>query len=166
MILEEIYRKYRQRYILFIRSRFSDKAMAEDILQEVFVNLFQNMGRYKIEQMKEEEAKQYIYKCIQNKIFDLQKRNEPIFVPLIENKMMRDVMYTPESLEQTLIDKQELKDAICNVMRILNRQEFVIMRDIFYEGISREEAAKKLGMSKKTLTGKIHRIRKKVNKLL
>jgi len=89
-MIEDIWRKFHQQLLLFIRSKVNDQSIAEDILQETFIKI---SGR--INSLKEpEKLNAWLYQICRNTIidyyrqrsFDLDKNIELDQVPSSESE--------------------------------------------------------------------------------
>ena len=71
---EEIWNKYQSNLLTFIRKRVEDKAMAEDILQDVFVRIHSQIDT--LENMS--KLKSWFYQITRNAIIDFYRSRKPM----------------------------------------------------------------------------------------
>ena len=70
--LERIYGKYRNSFIRYAGKVLSDEFYAEDVVQDVFIGLFQQTNYF----VSEAAALKYIYAAIYNRCIDLVRHRQ------------------------------------------------------------------------------------------
>ncbi len=73
---DEVWNEFHNKLLNYIRSRVSDHYDAEDILQNVFLKVFNNLENLD----KEEAIKSWIYKITKNTIIDFYKKKKLVSV--------------------------------------------------------------------------------------
>lgn len=145
-----IYEKYCPQLINFAASYLPDISDAEEIIQTVFVELWENRQQLDPQRF----AKNYLYKITVNKVFNHLKRK------VIERKYLQYV----DALEMNTFNEAEKKiyheelDAILQqLLEKLPEQQ----RKIFYlsrwEGLSHKEIAEQLQISVRTVENQVYR---------
>lgn len=74
IFLEDIYRKYKERFIRYADKVLSDGFYAEDVVQDVFMGLFQQTIYF----VSEAAAMKYIYIAVYNRCVDLIRHRQTI----------------------------------------------------------------------------------------
>ncbi len=65
-MIESIWKKFNQQLLAFIRFKVKDKSVAEDILQDVFIKVFQNLDSLQ----DKEKLRSWLYSISRNAIYD------------------------------------------------------------------------------------------------
>ncbi len=143
------------RLLNFIKSRVSDKNDAEDILQDVFIQLWQ--GYQTIESIEKVTA--WMFRVARNKIVDLYRKKKPESFSKIENA--RNGEESPMLLSELLVDSNGTPDDIYTRELIWESIEEVLaempkpQRDVFVwhelEGLSFKDMERETGDSLNTL---------------
>lgn len=143
---DEVFRQYYGRVSNFIRSLIKSQSVAEDIVQDVFVNLWNS--RHALSEVR--SLNSYIYTIARNAAIDHMRRIHTYNVPL----ELSDEPQGELTDEQYFAIEKELmiKMAVENFPE-RRRQIFSMSR---FEGLSNDEIAKRLGISKKTVENHIN----------
>ena len=72
MSIEKIWLEYQKRIKAYLNSRVSDPNDAEELLQEVFIRTYQNLGNLK----SQDKAKSWIFQITSNVISDFYRKNK------------------------------------------------------------------------------------------
>ncbi|WEK17842.1 MAG: hypothetical protein P0Y49_13645 [Candidatus Pedobacter colombiensis] len=94
----EIYQRYGGILFVFIQKRFADKTDAENILIEVFVDLWDNREMIEITGL----ISTYFYVSLRTKMLNFLERNamQNHYINFIENFNDKDIVITDDWLEQ------------------------------------------------------------------
>lgn len=169
MKLEELYEKYKYMFTGFAYRHLSDKALAEDIVQDVFTILCRRDYIDKIESMEEKVAVRYVLKSIDNRIVSYRRSKQANFELTVLDDMREDKAAQGEAVwqnqtviaaEEIVIANEKAKEAIMNVIEILGDEKYQMLRDVYFEGIPKETVANKLGITIETLRARLSRSRK------
>ncbi len=155
-VVEQTVAKESNRLLNFIKSRVSDKSDAEDILQDVFIQLWQ--GYQTIESIEKITA--WMFRVARNKIVDLYRKKKPESFSKIENtRNSEDTV--PMLLTEILVDDSGNPDDIYTRELIWKSIEGVLeempkpQRDVFVwhelEGLSFKDMERETGDSLNTL---------------
>lgn len=155
-VVEEAVANESNRLLNFIKSRVSDKNDAEDILQDVFIQLWQ--GYQTIESIEKVTA--WMFRVARNKIVDLYRKKKPENFSKIENAIKRDDS-EPMLLAEILVDDSGNPDDVYTRELIWESIEDVLdempklQRDVFVwhelEGLSFKDMEKRTGDTLNTL---------------
>ena len=132
--LEHIWHEFAEKLGQFIRSRVSDPATAEDILQDVFVKIQQRLGQLQ----DPAKLQSWIYLIARNAVIDhYRTRKETVEVP---ETLATD--HEPESGEI-----EELKASFRRMIYSLPEpyRDALVLAEL--EGLTRKEVAERLGIS-------------------
>ena len=138
----------------------NDKDKAEELVQDIFYNLWKNRKNIDIQV----SLKSYLYKSLQNACFQLKQHHQ------VEEKYRLHIINTTNSKSSTTPDKvleqKELSENIQKTMESLPercRRIFYMNR---YEGLKYKEIAEKLSISQKTVEANISKALKLLRKNL
>lgn len=173
-VVEQTVANESNRLLNFIKSRVSDKNDAEDILQDVFIQLWQ--GYQTIESIEKITA--WMFRVARNKIVDLYRKKKPDNFSKIENSVQH-YNSEPMLLAEILVDDSGNPDDVYTRELIWESIEDVLeempkpQRDVFVwhelEGLSFKDMETKTGDSLNTLLSRkryaVQYLRKRLEKL-
>lgn len=173
-VVEDTVANESNRLLNFIKSRVSDSNDAEDILQDVFIQLWQ--GYQTIESIEKITA--WMFRVARNKIVDLYRKKKPDNFSKIENSVHNDESETM-LLAEILVDDRGNPDDVFTRELIWESIEDVLaelpksQRDVFVwhelEGLSFKEMESRTGDSVNTLLSRkryaVQYLRKRLSKL-
>jgi RNA polymerase sigma-70 factor (ECF subfamily) len=149
-ILETLWDRYCCRLLAFIRSRVSEEAEAEDILQEVFIRVHRNLCCLPAPAKMDS----WIYQIARNLIIDRYRRRKELVE--ISESLPAEADFLEDDPEAELA--LSIKDMIDELPGHY-RQALVLTE---YEGLSQKELAERLGIS---LSGAKSRVQRAKDKL-
>ena len=136
-----------------------DHALAEDILQDVFISCYKNIDNFRMES----SYKTWLVKITINKCKDTLKRWS--FRNLIFKEKIRSVDIELKSPESIFVENEEDVFLFEQVMKLpINYREVIIL--FYYEELHIEEISKLLGIKENTVKTRLHRARKKLKEML
>jgi RNA polymerase sigma-70 factor (ECF subfamily) len=142
--LEEIFNHFYPRLYHFSRSFLKLETGIDDILQEVFVKIWQNRRNIR----NEDNFNAYIFTITRNLLLNELRRR-------LNDSKLKEQIYKRSVAEEYLLDRQleyhELKERINLIVTELpesHRKVFILSR---YDGLSHREIAKKMDISEKTV---------------
>lgn len=155
-LYEELFMKYFPKVKCFITRFIKSSAIAEELTQDVFVKIWENFD--KIMYIEHQDA--YIYRIARNAALDYiaQRHKEE---SLIENFKLRE----DYSIEEEL-DAKELElliELTVNGMPSQRRKVYEMSR---IEGLTNDEIAKDLNISKKTVENHLNLALKRIKKII
>lgn len=143
---------YKNRAFSFVFVHIKNREDAKDIVQEVFIKLYENLG--KIDENRKFFS--YFYKMVQNSLFSFyrKKRNEKL-------SNDPDLMEVAQSWNNDSLSMDE-KLFLMNALDSLQPDEknLVILR--FFEGMNDSEVSELTGLTEQNVRVKMHRARKKL----
>jgi RNA polymerase sigma-70 factor, ECF subfamily len=152
--LEELWESYRSRLLAFIRSRVSDETEAEDLLQEVFLRIHNNLC------CPPEPAKMepWIYQIARNLIIDHYRGRKDL--PEISEDLPAEFEFQEEDPEARLaLSLKEMINQLPETYR-----EAVLLSEI--EELTQKEVAERLDISLSGAKSRVQRGRQKLRELL
>ncbi len=172
--IQQAVKIYRKRLFDFIRVRVKETADAEDILQDVFVEL---TNTYRVLQPVEQMAA-WLFKVARNKITDRYRKKKPVLfedlVPYVENdsedrSFIEEILGAENDAEFNHFDNEIIREAILQALEELpaEQREIFIRHEI--EQQSFKEISEELGITMNTLLSRKHYavkfLRKKLSSL-
>jgi RNA polymerase sigma-70 factor (ECF subfamily) len=141
---DSIYNKYSGKLYAFGLKYLRSKAEAEELVQSVFLKVWENYKNLK----KESSFKSYLFTIAYNEICNLfRKRN-------YRQKFINDTLYenTQTSYEiETSIDCQSVLDQVQQIIDKLPEKQKIIFLKSRHEGKSTKEIAEEIGLSPGTV---------------
>lgn len=159
LAFDVLYKKYSKRLYKFSFSILKSREEAENITQDVFVNLWVN--RNKIE--KDSSVKYYIFTISYNSAVSVirKKANESKFIEYV--KTLQDLVQEPVDLQ---VEYNELNDQLNEIVNELPERQ----RDVFklhkIEGLKYSKIAEKLNISVNTVENHMSRALKTIHRKL
>jgi RNA polymerase sigma factor (sigma-70 family) len=172
--IQQAVKIYRKRLFDFIRVRVKETADAEDILQDVFVEL---TNTYRVLQPVEQMAA-WLFKVARNKITDRYRKKKPVLfedlVPYVENdsedrSFIEEILGAENDAGFNQFDNEMIREAILQALEELpaEQREIFIRHEI--EQQSFKEISEELGITMNTLLSRKHYavkfLRKKLSSL-
>lgn len=148
-VIEEIYHEYFPQIVIHLKRRFGNRISAEDIAQDVFVNLM-TTDRFP----KVEHPTSWINKLADHKAID-KLRTQHIDIELTEN--ISDTFY---------IDNVILKEDIKKALKKLDKESQIIIYLHHWEGYDYKEISQMLHISCNNVRVKVSRAYSVLKKLL
>jgi RNA polymerase sigma-70 factor, ECF subfamily len=152
--LKPIWEEYASRLLAFIRSRVADEVEAEDLLQEVFLRIHNNLCCLPLPAKFEP----WIYQIARNLIIDhYRRRRELIELP---DNLPAEFDFPEEDIEARLA--QSLKEIIDQLPETYRAA--VLLSEI--EGLNQKQVAERLGITLSGAKSRVQRGRQKLRDLL
>jgi RNA polymerase sigma-70 factor, ECF subfamily len=142
--------------LAFFRARVHNEAVAEDLLQEVFLRIHTHAGTLRAQ----EKLESWIYQIARHRVIDYYRKQKPL-VPLEE--------VDPETLLGEMPEEdasRELAPSVAAFVQALPDpyREALILTE--YQGLSQRELATRLGLSFSGAKSRVQRAREKLKQLL
>jgi RNA polymerase sigma factor (sigma-70 family) len=133
-------------------------ADADDLLQEGFIKILQNVGNY----VETGSFKAWMKRIMVNQAINFLKKKKQIeFTDLTGNEDYNDdESYNPEKTENKLIDGNIGPDKIIELMKQLPEGYRMVLNLYVIDGFSHKEIAEQLGISINTSKSQLSRARK------
>src|SRR5690606_9828901 len=146
---EAIYRLYSNNLYIIAYSYISDKYLAEDLVQEVFVRLWENRERLNISS----NINGYLFMMIRNKCLDhLRKPRSTVFIEADDEDIERMLNYYALQDEgASRLIETELEKSINEAIELLPEACKAVFLKTRIEGLKYREAANELNISVKTV---------------
>lgn len=157
--VSDIFEKYRQKLLVFIKDRVSEEKDAEDILQDVFLRLIQTAETDSIIQISG-----WLYRVARNQIIDSKRkyREERLFRT---DSLQEDSIFIREVTEILIDDKQSPEkeyfrnlvwEELNRALKELPKKQRYAFEQTELNGISFKTLSSESGISVKTLLSQKH----------
>lgn len=135
----------------FIRSRVEDDAVADDLLQEVFIRIHENMAGLR----DQERIQSWVYQIARHVIIDHYRSRRNLTT-------LSEVMPDPSELFQEPDAAEELTRSIRSLVNALPQpyREALLLTE--FEGLNQRELADRLGISLSGAKSRVQRARQKI----
>ncbi|HWK03150.1 MAG TPA: RNA polymerase sigma-70 factor [Puia sp.] len=154
---EKYYKEHYKSFFLAAVTHLKDSGRAEEIVNDVFVRLWQGADTLQIES----SLKSYIYRAVINRSLNELDKNKR---DLLRQKELR---HRPEdTFEIKEIEDNELKISLYRAIDQLPEQCQKVFRMSRFEELKQQEIADQLGISIKTVKNHITHALKQLNKAL
>jgi RNA polymerase sigma-70 factor (ECF subfamily) len=160
---EQLYHKYHKRMCLYAVSMLSNINDAEEIVQDIFINLWKNKNSIQITG----SLKAYLFRSVHNESINsikkrLTKKNAVNnIIPEEQWNGLENILnYNAYILEK--IEAGETEKKINEAINLLPDQCKAVFKLSRFNNLSNEEIAKKLNLSKNTVRGQIQKAIKKI----
>lgn len=144
----EIVNEYKKKVLSFCYAYTQDYFEAEDLSQEIFITLYNNIVKFR----EECSLSTYIYKISMSKSLDYKRKRS------IKGFLTGLLYNTNSQLECDIDDKNYVRQCINCLQREL--KQVVVL--YYYIGLNQKEISKVLNVSQKTVEGRIYRAKQKL----
>ncbi len=134
---EEIYEKYKDKVLGYIRNHVNSPEDAEDLCSDVFVKIYS-----KIDTFDETKASlsTWIYAMTSNTVIDFYRTNH------IHSEIPEDLAEDKSLIEDEVLNSESLEE-LANALRALPQEQMDIIVLRYYKGYTLQEVAEKMNLS-------------------
>ena len=134
---EEIYTKYKDKVLGYIRNHVNSPEDAEDLCSDVFVKIFS-----KIDTFDETKASlsTWIYAMTSNTVIDFYRTNH------IHSEIPEDLAEDKSLIEDEVLNGESLEE-LAKALRALPQEQMDIIVLRYYKGYTLQEVAEKMNLS-------------------
>jgi RNA polymerase sigma-70 factor (ECF subfamily) len=147
---ETIYHRYKYKLFYFSYGYLHSKSDAEEIIQEVFISLWEHRQTLR----QELSVKSYLYKSTINSIYNYFK-HKSVQQKYIDKSVQNNS--ATEDHQDSTVNFNELRDVIETLIGKLPDRQQQVFKMSRWEGMSHEEISKALGISVRTVENQVHR---------
>ncbi|MEL6664998.1 MAG: sigma-70 family RNA polymerase sigma factor [Pseudomonadota bacterium] len=144
----EVFEYFAPRLKSYLMRLGSDSSSAEEIMQEVMLNVWRKAGQY---DRRQASVSTWIFRIARNRRIDtLRRTNKP-------ELDAEDPMLQPAPAEQPdiTVNRAQLEVKVRDVIETLPEEQLVLLKAAFYEGLSHSEIAKSFGLPLGTVKSRI-----------
>ena len=156
-----LFNRYKKRVYNYALKMLNDQMRADDIVQDVFIKLYENLDHIHNKQ----SIQFWLFKTARNEIFSFFRntKNKKLFTNAMD---LEDVEIESSQLLSDEIENKELNKLILNELDNMNEdfREVFILRE--YSGLSYKEIASLLEIDEELVKSRLYKTRQKlVNKI-
>ncbi|MEL7539548.1 MAG: sigma-70 family RNA polymerase sigma factor [Pseudomonadota bacterium] len=144
----ELFEHFAPRVKSYLIRLGSDMSSAEEIMQEVMLNIWRKAEQY---DRRQASVSTWIFRIARNRRIDsLRRTNKP-------ELDAEDPMLQPAEVEQPdiTVNRVQLETKVREVIETLPEEQLVLLKAAFYEGLSHSEIAKSFGLPLGTVKSRI-----------
>lgn len=153
----KIVEEFRESLIYFINRYVDNYSLAEDLSEDVFVELLMQPGRYNYKT----SLKTYLFTIGRNKAIDYIRKNKRILYGPLDT----DVRETAESFEDKYC-KEEVKKSMLRILSELKEEYRIVLYLLYFEDMSYEEVGKVIHKNIKQVTNLAYRAKQTMREAL
>lgn len=157
-----IYQEYQKKVFDFVYKRTNNKEVAEDLTSEIFEKILKTIEDF---QWQGVSLSAWIFRIARNHIIDHYRKSNKFKNDRSFEEVANMLISTVQSLEYQ-IEGVEEEIALYNSLRELTSEEQSLIYYKFFEEMSNKEIAQLTKISESNIGTKLHRIRKKLAKIL
>lgn len=157
MQAEAIWMKVQSKLKAFVRARVRDEASADDVLQEIFLKMHQNLHQLR----EEEKAEYWLFRIARNAVNDYFRQQKGLYQPMPAQE-------APASEEeaQARALTEEVSQWLPFMLELLPGKYRQALYLTEVEGLSQRELAEKLGISYSGAKSRVQRGREKLREMV
>lgn len=145
LVFKEIYNKYHFKIYMFVRKFIQDTNDLEDVVQNIFIHLWNHRGSIALETPIEA----VLFKTSRQEVALWYRKNQPSY--LLEDK---DILNATETPEETLIQNENIKKIFDLIDHMPERRKLIFKLNKFEEK-SHKEIADALNMTTSAVANQI-----------
>ena len=145
---DELIAAYREPLIRFINGFLHNLAESEDVAEDAFVELIVHPKRYSFRS----SFKTYLFTVARNKAIDRVRKEQKLFYAPIE-----EMDAACDTDIDDYVSKKESRELLSKAMEKINPEYAAVLRLVYFEDMTGEEAAKVLGKNKKQTANLLYR---------
>jgi RNA polymerase sigma-70 factor (ECF subfamily) len=151
---DQLIEKYYNELFVFIHNQVNNVETTRDILQEVFMRLYQKLGKYN---PKKASFRTWMYRVTGNYTISYLRQ-----MKFYIHDYNMDLLPSSDNIVETLIQQEDVRNIISVMKDQLNKRHYQIMMLHFFSSLDDEEIASTYGITKKTVQNTISLSIKKI----
>ncbi|MDR3626144.1 MAG: RNA polymerase sigma-70 factor [Ignavibacteriaceae bacterium] len=149
---KEIYKRFRPKLYIFAFNIINDRDVCEEIIQEIFIDLWVRRNEKEIENLSA-----YLYKAVKFQIYKQFRKKK-----LIDKHLAEFDEFTSSYNVEEHFEFKELFSRVESIIAKLPKQRRIIFQLSRDEGLSAKEIANKLNLSEQTVRNQIYSALKEI----
>lgn len=154
----EVYEETKDVVYGYLYYMTKDKSLAEDLSQETFLKIYQNLKKFK----GQSSIKTWCLTVARNTFLSFARKKKPV---LLEEQYLETIPEYYENIPESNVLKREEAERIAEVLAMLRADDRTILLLRDYEGLSYTEIAAVMELSETAVKARIHRARERFRKL-
>ncbi len=159
---QNLYKDNYDRVLNFIKARVATTEDAEDIAADVFMRVYKNLNNFKWQGVAVES---WVFRIARNAIIDYHRRRDKYKNDVQLEEISYKITDDEKDLLVNLIDGEEEVKLYQAIAKLAEDDQYLIYYR-YFEELSIKEISEKLGQSETNTGTRLHRIRKKLLKLV
>lgn len=155
---DALYKKYSPKIGSFVLKKVNNEVIAADLTSKVFEKALNSLDSY---QWQGVSFGSWLYRIARNTVYDYYRTNKANKRENLEEEIIESG-YDPD--DALLRDERELE--LYKVISQLNRKDQYLLYYKYFDELDNKEIAQKVGLTEQNVATRLHRIRKRMEKLL
>jgi len=155
--LEEVYRLYAARLLAYLAQRLGDRALAEDVLQEVMLAAWKGAGKFR------GECRLYTWLLVIARSRAINAYHRQL-APQEAEFALADL--DPQTGDRPLPGQSDEFASLVEALRSLPEAQSECLELVFFHGLSLEETARVQAVPEGTVKSRLHRAKSRLRELL
>lgn len=157
-----IYQIFQGKVLDFLSKKVASREIAEDLTSEVFEKIWRTINDF---QWQGINISAWIFRIARNHLIDYYRKQNKFKNDRSLDEIMNIVESTSPSAD-FVIEREEEDVQLFNAIKELNEDDQYLIYYKFYEEMSNSKIAEVTGMTETNIGTKLHRIRKKLAKII
>lgn len=155
---DQLIEKYYNELFVFIHNQVNDVETTRDILQEVFMRLYQKLSKYN---PSKASFRTWMYRVTGNYTISYLRK-----MKFYIHDYNMDLISSSDNIVHTLIKQEDVREIISLMKDVLSKRHYQMMMLHFFSALDDEEIAHAYGVTKKTVQNTISLSIKKIKEQL
>lgn len=155
---DQLIEKYYNELFVFIHNQVNNVETTRDILQEVFMRLYQKLGKYN---PNKASFRTWMYRVAGNYTISYLRKMKYYI-----HDYNMDLIPTSDNVLKTLIQQEDVREIVSLMKELLSKRHYQIMMLHFFSPLEDEEIAHAYGITKKTVQNTISLSIKKIKETM
>lgn len=157
--LDELYARHGSALLGFLIARLSDRALAEEVLQDVMLAAWKNAGKFR----GESSVRTWLLVIARNRAINAQRRYSPTLVSLTA---VGDSLHSTDTGPFEAVAREFDREAVREALKHLPPSHREILTLFFYNHLSGPEIAEVLDIAEGTVKSRLHRAKEALRTIL
>jgi RNA polymerase sigma factor (sigma-70 family) len=154
--LRALYERYGLELLNYLLSRLRDRRLAEEVLQNIMLAIWQSAGRFR----GESSPRTWIYAIVRRRMVSAWRSTSPPDFPIHE----ADAHITQDL--PVMVESQTELESLVQAISCLPIDQQEALELFFFRGLSLAEAAEQTGVNVNTFKSKLHRAKRTLRQIM
>lgn len=161
--LEQLYDRYEKAIYCFAHRIVNDVMMAEEVVQELFMRIWNFAERYESTQGK---LSTWMFTLTRNIAIDiLRKKQNRLQKQLTEQQQLNAIPDLSRAIEEE-VENNWIGDEVRQAMKSLNEDQQMVVEWIYYQGLTQQEVAERYAIPLGTVKSRVRLAMKQLKQQL
>jgi RNA polymerase sigma-70 factor (ECF subfamily) len=148
--------QYYNELFVFVHNQVQDINTTEDLLQEIFMKLYQKLNKFNPEKAS---FRTWMYRVSSNHCLDYHRKRKEDFIPDYKLDLLED---QKQNILSDMIQNEQLQNVLNTMKQILSKKQYNVLILQFFSNLTIEEIALSLDLAPKTIRNIISTSIKKI----